>query len=119
MKFMFGLTEIEFTEGASYPANRPIEKMQIVDRTAGGQLQVEELGITLKRRILNFELMSKYDYELLENWFDNVVNGAEHPFEFEDERGFTGTVKFITTKLDFPEIDFELYSGSVELEYQL
>ena len=118
MKFVFGQNELQFKEGASYTAPRPIEKMQVSDRTASGLLQVEELGITLRRRILNFDFMLKEDHDNLENWFDNIVNGAEHAFDFTDERGYVGEVKIINSIFDSRETDFELYSVSLTLEYQ-
>lgn len=118
MKFVLGLDTLEFEEGASYPAPRPIEKTQIIDRTAGGSLQVEDLGITLRRRVLNFEDMIKSDYDALRDWFDNVVNGSEKVFAFTDERDFTGDVRFIENVFDFQEDDFELFSGSLTVEYQ-
>ena len=117
MRFDFGAFELQFEEGGSYPATRPIEKQQIIDRTAAGELQTEELGRTLRRRTLNFVDMSKVDHDALENWFDNVANGAENAFDFTDERGFTGEVKFIDNTFDFQETDFELFSGSLTVEY--
>lgn len=117
MKFVYGGSVLQFEEGASYPASRPIEKLQIADRTAGGTLQVEELGITFRRRTLNFVDMSKNDYEGLVDWFDNVSNGSQNDFEFIDERGFQGIVKIIDNVVDFIETDYELFSGSITLEY--
>lgn len=118
MKFDFGAFELQFQEGASYPAPRPIEKLQVVDRTAAGTLQIEKLGITLRRRVLTFIDMSKTDHDGLKDWFDNVANGAENTFTFIDERGFSGEVKIIDNVFDFEETDFELFSGSLTLEYQ-
>lgn len=118
MKFVLGASTLQFEEGASYPAARPIEKIQTIDRTAGGKLQVENLGITLRRRQLNFTDMLKLDHDALKSWFDNISNGAEFEFEFTDERGFTGTVKILDNTFDFSEDDFELFSGSLTLEYQ-
>jgi len=118
MKFIFGLSELNFVENASYPASRPIEKLQVSDRTAAGVMQSEELGITLRRRVLSFEDMSKVDHDNLKDWFDNIVNGSQFSFEFIDERNFSGIVKFVENVFDFTEVDFELFSGSITLEYQ-
>lgn len=118
LKFELGVNVLQFEEGASYPASRPVEKLQIVDRTAGGTLQVEELGITIRTRVLSFVDMLKSDYDALENWFDNVSNGALNSFDFTDEYGNTGSVKILENKLDFIEGDFELFNGSITLEYQ-
>ena len=117
MKFVFGSEVLQFEEGASYPASRPIEKMQVNDRAAGGNLKTENLGITFRQRLLNFEDMLKSDHDKLEDWFDNIVNASEGTFQFTDERGDTGDVKIIDNKFNFIEGDFELFSGTLTLEY--
>lgn len=118
MKFVYGSDVLQFEEGASYPAARPIEKLQVSDRTAAGTLQTEELGITLRRRVLNFFDMIKTDHDALRDWFDNIANGSENAFEYTDERGYVGTVKILDNTFDFQEDDFELFSGSLTVEYQ-
>ena len=118
MKFTFGPIELVFIEGASYPSQKEIEKFQVSERTAAGILQTEELGITLRRRILVFENMNKTDHDAIENWFDVVVNGAQYEFDFEDERGFTGAVKFVESTFKSDEVDFELFNLTLTVEYQ-
>lgn len=118
MKFTFGSSQLVFLEGASYPATRDIEKLQVSDRTAAGISQTEELGITLRRRILSFVDMPKVDHDGMKDWFDNVVNGAQYAFDFEDERGFSGVVKFVENIFMAEETDFELFSVTMTLEYQ-
>lgn len=117
LKFVFGSQVLQFSEGASYPASRPIRKLVIKDRTAAGTLRIEELGITIRERPLVFEDMIKSDHDLLRDWFDNVVNGCMEIFEFTDERGFVGNVQIIDETFDFVEDDFELFSGVLNLEY--
>ncbi len=118
MKFTFGPIEFVFLEGASYPSGKEVEKMQVSDRTAAGILQTEELGITLRRRILAFENMTKADHDGILNWFDFVVNGSQYEFDFEDERGFSGVVKFVENTFKSDETDFELFNLTLTLEYQ-
>lgn len=117
MKFESGSDVLEFEAGADYPASRPIELFQVQDRTAAGVLQVESLGISVSSRSLIFNLMSLADYEALINWFVNIVNGGEKDFTFTDERGLAGSVKITDNIINFPETDFELFSGVLNLEY--
>ena len=117
MKFVYLTTTLQFQEGASYPAVRPIKKVQVSDRTAGGKFQVENLGVTIRGRNLVFEDMLKTDHDNLKNFFDVVVNGMEKVFQFTDERGVTKDSRFTTPDFIFSEDDFELFSGSLPLEY--
>lgn len=118
MKFVLGSDVLQFEDGASYPAARPIEKVQVSDRTSSGQLQTEDLGISLKTRRLVFIDMIEEDYIALRNWFDVISNGSENEFSFTDEKGFEGNVIILDKTFNFPENDFELYSGSLTLEYK-
>lgn len=118
MKFVKGATTLQFEEGASYPAARPIEKIQVTDRTASGGLQIEELGITLRTRVLFFKDMLKSDHDALLDWFDNVANASANSFEFTDERGFVGEVRILDNKFNSVEGDFELYNVDITVEYQ-
>ena len=106
-----------FEAGADYPAARPIEIFQVKDRTAAGSLQIETLGVTVRKRILSFNLMTLNDYNALIDWFINIVNGGKETFEFTDEKGIVGDAKITSNIIDFLEVDFELFSGSIELEY--
>lgn len=117
MKFELGSDVLEFEAGAEYPARRPVELYQIKDRTAAGTLQIEKLGITIRSRVLTFTLMPIEDYDKLINWFVNIVNGGQKSFIFTDERGAEGEVKITDDIIDFPEVDFEIFSGTLTLEY--
>lgn len=117
MKFTYGIKELEFDDPSQYPTSEPIEKLQAMDRAADGTLQVESLGLNIKTRVLFFEGMSKLDYEGLKDWFDNVANGAVNKFEFKDEFNELYTVRIISSIFDFKLTSYELYTGTLELEY--
>lgn len=118
MKFVYNQFTLQFTEGASYPAPRPIEKMQVTDRLASGKFKSAILGPDIEARVLIFQDMLKVDHDALKNWYVNIVNGTEKTFEFTDERGLVGNVRFTDTKFEFVEDDFELFSGQLTVEYQ-
>lgn len=119
MRFDLAPHSFIFEAGGEYPAGRKDKINQVVDRSAGGKLHVETLGVKEKRRVIIFNLMSKNDYNGLLNWFLNVSNGAENSFSFTDEYGDTGTVKILDDEIDFNEVSFEAYSGQITLEYIL
>ena len=117
MNFKQGTNELFFEAGGDYPASRPVELFQVQDRTAAGILQVEDLGVQTRRRVITFNLMSKADYDALLDWFLNIANGGMIDFEFTDEKGFTGTVKITDQIIDFIETSYESYSGTLNVEY--
>ena len=117
MRFDLAPHSLVFEAGADYPATRTNRVFQVQDRSAGGNLRVETLGVQVRTRVLNFNLMSKTDYDNLIDWFLNIVNAGEKDFEFTDEYGDTNTVKIIDNILDFGETSLERYSGTLALEY--
>ena len=117
MRFELGANSIAFEAGGDYPAQRVRRVYQVTDRSAGGKLHVETLGIQTIERTISFSLMPKVDYDALVDWFLNVSNGGEYDFTFTDEYGDSGTVKIVDSALDFTEVFYGRYSGSITLEY--
>lgn len=117
LKFVLGANTLQFEEGASYPAPRPLEKIQVSDRTAAGTYKSENLGPTKNTRVLNFSDMLKTDHDNLKNWYDIIADGSINSFEFTDERGFVGEVIILDKVFNFTENDYELFGGSLTLEY--
>jgi hypothetical protein len=60
--------------------------------------------------------MPDADYQLLLNWFINIVNGMEEEFELEDDLGDTYTVRFIEPEIDASLTAFSLWDVSFPLE---
>jgi hypothetical protein len=118
MKFQSGALILQFEAAGDYPAVRRNEVIQVTDRNAAGALQVETLGIKIKSRVINFTMMPKADYIALVEWFLDVANASANTFDFTDEYGDVGTVRFTSPILNFPETSFELYEGSITLEYE-
>jgi len=117
MRFDLAPDSLQFEAGGDYPAKRSHKVFQVTDRSAGGKLHVETLGVQTKTRLIVFNLMSEADYLALVDWFLNTVNAGEKDFEFTDEYGDIGTVKIMQNVIDFDETSLKLYSGSLLLEY--
>jgi len=117
MKFELGADELIFENGADYSASRPLEKVQAIDRAATGKPEVEKLGPSISTRVLVFNEMSETDYLAFRNWFDNIADGAVNSFYFTDEKGDSGTVKITSNIYNFRETSYQLYAGSIVLEY--
>ena len=105
-----------FEDGAQYPAARPVEMMQIMDRSAGGTTHVETYATPISQRILVFDNMSENDYSGLYDWWINQANGMANEFYFEDERGAVFFVRFNTPKFGLAEKSYQRYAGRLSLE---
>lgn len=117
MKFELAPHSLQFEAGGDYPARRTHRVFQVQDRSAGGKLQIETLGVYVRTRELNFNLMSQADQDNLIDWFVNIVNAGEKSFNFTDEYGNTGIVKITNSILDFGETSLQRHSGILNLEY--
>ena len=115
-KFVLGSNVLQFSRGIQYPVARPVEKLQVVDRTGGGSLQVEELGVTIGTFPIVFKGLPLADYQALKTWHGTIANGAANPFTYYDEEGTAWTVRLLTAKLDFQETSFQRFSGELLLE---
>lgn len=115
-KFVLGESQLQFSRGLRYPVEKPNEKVQALDRTGAGSLQVESLGLGIRTRILRFRNLPQADYEALDAWFDDIANGAANSFTYIDEDGVSMTVRIITPKLNFAETALERFSGELLLE---
>ena len=116
IKFELGGVALQFSKGIQYPVQKPVEKSQVIDRTAGGDLQVEELGVTIRQLPVEFKGLPLEDYTALMHWHEHVCNGAEKEFTYFDEEGDPHTVKMLTTKIDFRQVSYHRYSGGLILE---
>jgi hypothetical protein len=115
-RFVLGGNELQFSRGIRYPIARPVEKIQVIDRTGGGSLQVEELGVTIRTFPIAFRGLPLADYQALITWHGTIANGAANSFSYYDEEGNAHTVRMLTTKLDFQETSFQRFTGELLLE---
>lgn len=118
MKFELAPHSLQFLTGGSYPGQRTYQVLQVKDRTAGGTLKVADLGIQIRTRVIDFNMMCKSEYDDLIDWFLNVVNGGMLAFDFTDEYGDTSEVRIVDDTINFSETSLYRYSGSITVEYQ-
>lgn len=107
---------IAFKHGSSYGGDTTHYQTQVIDRTAAGTLQVEDLGVAYKQKTVVFEAMTNDDYVQLMEFFDITVDGAMKEFTFRDEFNDTYTARFVQTSLSFKRINFCMWAGSFVLE---
>ena len=115
-KFVLGADTLQFSRGLQYPLPKPIEVIQARDRDAGGGLQVEDLGLTVRRRTLPFKNLPLADYNAAIDWFVNKARGALNSFTYHDENGSTMTVVWANSIHDFQETSYQRFAGVIELE---
>lgn len=116
IRFVLGANSLTFSRGIQYPVAKPQEKMQVVDRTGSGALQVEELGVTIRSFPIVFKSLPLADYEALRTWHDTIANGAQNNFTYYNETGAAYTVKCLTLNLNFLETSYQRFGGELLLE---
>ena len=116
-KFTLGGNELLFPLGVQTPGNEPVRKIQALDRTAAGGLQVESFGVTTREIVLVFRGMDKATtFASLEVWFDTISDGALNEFVYTDGDSVAHTVQIISPALNFTEAEPGLMEGSLTLE---
>ena len=116
IRFELGANSLQFSKGIQYPVQKPVEKSQVMDRTGGGEWQVEDLGVTIRQFPIVFKGLPLADYNNLLIWHDQICNGAEHNFTYYNEVGQPSLVKCLTPKINFPETSYQRHSGELLLE---
>lgn len=114
--FTLGADSISFSSNIGFPGRRTQERIQAIDRTAGGTLVVEDLGSTVSKRILYFPDLSSSDMTELIQWHNSIANGAANTFTYTDEDGSSMTVRLMTNPLGFEEFHTDHYRGQLVLE---
>jgi len=114
-----GQSDIELDGHVNYPFRRPKQKSQVVDRTAAGSLQVEDLGVAWQRFPLSLVLLDQTKRDALVNWWDNVSDGAANTFTYTDEDGTEYTVRLVTNPMDFEEDPPGRFKGTLLLEAEV
>ena len=111
-----GYSDLEFGRSVLVPVRRPQRVIQAVDRTAGGTLQVENLGITVNERILRINNLTQAVINSLKTWHSTVAQGARNTFTYVDENGTSHTVQWLDDTLDAPEGWNNKFSVEIRLE---
>lgn len=113
-QFILGGNLLTFPRPPRYPVRMPRERIQAVDRTAGGALQVESLGGAIVRRPCTWANLSAAFIASLQNWFDVIANGAANAFTYIDEDEVSYSVRWVNN-FDFEE-EKSGFGGTIELE---
>ena len=113
------MSDIELDGFINYPLDDTREKHQVRDRTAGGQLQVEDLGVPTIRQIpLNLVLLDQSTKAAILDLWDNFADGALNTFTYTDKDANNYTVRMLTNPYRFPEDPPGRYSGTLLLEVE-
>lgn len=99
-----------------FPLRRPQTIIQVVERTAGGTLQVENLGVTINTRVLPMARLTDAEVLALRTWHSTAAAGAVNTFTFVDEDEMSHTVQWIDDTLDAPENMEGRHSAEITLE---
>ncbi len=116
IRFQRGAEILQFSRGIQYPVQKPVEKSQVTDRSAGGEMHGEDLGVTILQFPIKFKGLPLADYLGLLHWHDQICNGFEHEFIYYNELGEAFTVKMLNPKINFPETSHQRFSGELLLE---
>lgn len=99
-----------------YGLDRPQTKIQVRDRTAGGELQVEDLGVTIHERVLPMSRLTDTEIANFRTWHDTVADGAVNTFTFIDEDSTSHTVRWVDDTLSAPKSSYNRQATSITLE---
>jgi len=113
--FQSGVEQLVFSCPRLYPLRQPRERLQVICRTAGGTVRVQDKGLGVRRLRLAFRGLSAEDYAALERWFETVSVGALHPFTLIDEAGGESLVRW-TGGFDFEQTASGRWAGEIQLE---
>jgi hypothetical protein len=113
--FRLGLEQLAFSCPRTYPLREPRERLQVVARSAGGTLRVQDKGVGTRKVRLAFRGLSGADYAALLRWYDEISVGALNAFTFIDEGGVERQVRWLGA-LEFEQSASGRYSGELTLE---
>lgn len=111
-----GETPIDFGASIRYPVEKPQQAVQATDRTAGGTLVVENLGVYTQRRVLQLVGLSAAVVLSLRNWHQNIAVGAANEFTYVDESGSSNTVVWVDDEFNPLLNNNDTYSAVINLE---
>lgn len=111
-----GYSTLSFGMSLRYPVERPQQVIQIADRTAGGTLQVENLGVTINTRRLVLNNLTQAVYDALVTWHSTVAQGSLNTFTYNDENSTAHTVRWLDDTLNAPEYRNGKFGVEITLE---
>ncbi len=101
---------------AQYPVKLNTEVTQVKEKSASGIIYRSDFAVYTNTVTYSFKNMAASDYQLLVDFFINVVNATMEQFTLTDDIGFIMVCNFAGTKLAFTKDSFELWNGSFVVE---
>lgn len=95
---------VEFSANPSYGGSEPLKFCQPKDYTNGGVLYSYTKGVNEKTFELSWSFMPEADYQDMITFFEDVIDGAAHPFTYTDENAATHTVRLLTENINFKKV---------------
>ena len=104
VKFTKNLTEIEIQNPVQSNMYQ-LKKYQVLGRVASGGVYTYDKGVSTKKLSLTFENLRESEKTVLESFYHTTVNGMMETFSYTDHLETVWTARFLTTELDFEEVD--------------
>jgi len=119
MKFTKGASTFTFVDGRRYPISDPIQVNVAVDYSEGKQLYAYNKGVTEQYFYLDLDRICQADRDNIVNWMQNIAVGPLDTFTFRDEDSIDHTVRMMTDKDPFKEVNAGQFSGTVILRKEI
>ena len=91
-------------------------KRQVVSRTQGGTVKVQDQGVDTYEAVLDWADLSASEKSALQSFFHTTVDGAANTWDYTDEDSTAFTARFLDVTLEFTKIAKGVYSVSIRLE---
>ncbi len=101
---------------AQYPAKFAVDIVQVKEKSASGIIYREDFSVATNNITYRFEDMETLNYQMLMNFFLNIVNGMMEQFVLKDDTGYSIACHFADPKLSFTKTSFELWAGTFSVE---
>lgn len=119
MKFTKGGDTFTFVDGRKYPISDPVQVNVVVGYSEGKQLYAYNKGMEEQFFNLDLDRICQTDRDNVVNWLENIAVGPLNTFTFTDEDETDHTVRMMTDKDPFKEVNVGQFSGTVILRKEI
>lgn len=106
---------VQFSRNPSYGSAKPFEFRQPKDYSDGGSIYVYNKGLIENTFELLFNNMPESDYQNMEGFFKNIIQGSKYNFTYYDENGTAHTARLMDESIDFQINGYNRRTGSITL----